>query len=162
VFPKADFGKVDEYRRRIPIAPIDIPMLTIADLRNEPLGRIKVKNMTNKGLQEATIIAGFQYHLFSLSECNFEEGFRAISKTRFVTNRNQFPEFVHSFLMALRIRYQSIDSSVELFRRLQSSSMPHLLVLIFEALSRNLKIGDPYPKEVPSFVFCPSFWRGIF
>jgi ankyrin repeat protein len=116
--------------------------------------------VSKKGNEEVRLISAFHFSLFSLNKRNFNETFGHIIQTRFVLDVRQLPEFVNAFLIALRIRYQQIKAYVELFRRLKVSFVPRLLDEILSELRRNLSIGEPYPREVPSLVFLSKLLAG--
>jgi hypothetical protein len=113
----------------------------------------RVRRVSKKGSDNVKLIAAFHLCLFSLNNRNFNEIFGQIIQTRFVLDVRQLPEFVNAFLISLRIRYQQIDAYVELFRSLKTTFLPGILDQILCQLRRNLSIGEPYPREVPSLVF---------
>jgi ankyrin repeat protein len=65
-------------------------------------------------------------------------------------NSQYLPDFVDCFVIALSIRYQSLNAYVELFRRL---TIPNFLDCLLHEIGRQLRAGDAFPRAIPSLVF---------
>jgi serine/threonine protein kinase len=153
VFPHIDAVKVEEYRRLVTSSlALNEPIWTIFNTSEELTDPPYLKQLSRKGNSELAAITSFQYLVFTGVPRDLDAFFSPISHSRFVRNPKYHCDLVSTFLMALRIRYQSSDSYVELFRRLQPA-LPRLLDLLLGGISRQLRLGDPYPREVSSLVF---------
>jgi hypothetical protein len=151
VFPNIDLAQVEEYRRLVTNSlGAERGAWTVIELVDASFEPTVLRQLSKKANMELAAVASFHYALFTVMERDFDAGLAVISQGRFATNPRFLPDFVDCFLIALSIRYRSLDAYVELLRRLR---LPGVLELLLRGIGGQLRAGDAFPHAVPSLVF---------
>jgi hypothetical protein len=158
-FPAADAARFNGYRRLLASSLAGIsPVFQLVNLKSTQFEITTVKELTAKGNADFAVISEFQQWLFDGIERDSDAAFTAILGSPFVANSHLHADFVDSFILALRLRYQSLDRYVSLFAQLEATAFVDPLL---DAIRRQLRAGNAYPRAVPSLVFlCKLLARG--